>query len=280
MRGGDGSAAEGNLCGWGGDREQPASNSPSVLDEVDGGEQVGLGEQEVVQGLRDGEVAEVADEEGDEALERALRDGDVPPPLRRGLAPPHPRRKAADAAGIRGDLGQNCLVSPPLPLPRLPILLFLLRRRAVGQEGFGDGVDDDVGDGIHEAEADAGVKEGRDERRRLLHREPAERSLVVPMDVPEQLRQHNTPLLHRRGLVGIGAIAAAPACRRRRGGGSGASGGAIAAALRCRRHQGRDSTGAAPPRGPSLSLPLLLPRVWVSVSFFLSAKKKRSKFHK
>lgn len=117
MRGGDGSAAEGNLCGWGGDREQPASNSPSVLDEVDGGEQVGLGEQEVVQGLRDGEVAEVADEEGDEALERALRDGDVPPPLRRGLAPPHPRRKAADAAGIRG--ASDKIASS------LPLFLFL-----------------------------------------------------------------------------------------------------------------------------------------------------------
>jgi hypothetical protein len=48
----------------------------------------------------------------------------------------------------------------------------------------GDTAYDYVGDGVQEAEADAGVKESRDERRRLIHRESVERNLVVAWMCP------------------------------------------------------------------------------------------------
>lgn len=45
------------------------------LDEVDGDEEVGPGQVEVVQGIPRGEVAKIRGEEGEEAHERTLRDG-------------------------------------------------------------------------------------------------------------------------------------------------------------------------------------------------------------
>lgn len=90
-RGRDG-AAQGYLVGRGGDAEhgvvedRPAAERAPVateLDEPHSGEEVGPGKAQVPQGLHRREVAEVAGEEGDEALERTPRDGRLPGHVRR-----------------------------------------------------------------------------------------------------------------------------------------------------------------------------------------------------
>lgn len=60
------------------------------------------------------------------------------------------------------------------PLPPTPLLLLLV----------GDGVGDDVADGVEEADADAGLGDARDQR----GRQPLQRPLIVLPDVGDHLR--------------------------------------------------------------------------------------------
>ncbi len=106
------------------------------LDEADGDEEVGVREAQVAERVPGGEVAEVGCEEGDEPLQRSLGDGSCL------------RRRPRCCCRWR----------------RLRLALALLGT-VIGREG-GEGVGDDIGGRVGEAEADAGGDEKRGELRR------------------------------------------------------------------------------------------------------------------
>lgn len=141
------------------------------LDEANSDKEIGPSQTEVAQGIPSREVAEICREEDYESLERALHDG---PRLRRG----------GDIAG--SNLGEQLFPnSCPLRFGlRHPLSLLIAAWVGfiilVGDET--DSVRDDVGDGVSEAEADAGLDEVGGKRRDVLQRQRLERLLVVPVD--------------------------------------------------------------------------------------------------
>ena len=133
------------------------------LDQADGDEEIGSGQAEVPQRIPGGKVAVIRCQESDQAFQRALRDG---PCLR--------RRRDVAGDNLGEDLDPRPYVPRGLPLPG---------DRDVGLDALvgegAEGVGDDVGDGVAEAEADAGVKEARAKHWDALQRQRVERLRVV-----------------------------------------------------------------------------------------------------
>lgn len=154
-----------------------------VLNEANCDEEVGPSQTEIAQGLTGGEVAEIRCQEADEALQRAFRKG-----------PGFRRRGGAVACD---DLGEDLLPHPCLPeglrLQLLPLPLPLFGAVGLGFEKRGlasllgvgeeeERVGDDVGNGVGESDADAGVEKAQGKHWHVLQRQRAERLLVMLVD--------------------------------------------------------------------------------------------------
>ena len=78
---------------------------------------------------------------------------------------------------------------------------------------------DDVGDGVREADAEAGLEEARDQRRHLAHRQPVQRRRVEPVDGLQKRRSvlDDAPRpVASVGEVGVGRPAPAATLARPR----------------------------------------------------------------
>lgn len=111
-------------------------------------------------------------------------------------------RVPGDVAGVGDDPGER---APPSPRRCLAVDGTAKNHGLALREALvGEGVDDDVGDEIREAGAEAGLEEARDQRRHLLHRQPVQRRRVVPVDGIQQRRSvpNDTILV----VVSVGAL--------------------------------------------------------------------------
>jgi hypothetical protein len=147
------------------------------------------------------------------------------------------RGPVLDVAGVRDGPGER---PPPPPLRRcrrrrLPLRLapdgvvvvgLGLHGRDHGGLALGgaaaaggDGVEDNVGDGIREADAEASLEEAGDQRRHLAHRQPVQRRRVEPVDGLEKRRSVLDEAPRRVasvGAVGVGRPAPAATLARPR----------------------------------------------------------------